>query len=283
MQNLKLNWHFTNHCNMHCAFCYAAKDSTHSDLFAIAKKLKDFKAINLVGGEPTLHKDYNALVEYLSSFHTLSVVSNGSIFLKDNKTFMTTLRYCETIGISIDSINPAINIKIGRRVGNKALQEEAYLWLCEMIKKNGKRLKINTVVNTLNKDDDMNDFIQKAQPDVWKIFQVLPIDKLNTKDMCITDSCFRDFIHRHKAHFNIMQIEDNICMTNSYIMLDSLGRFFNNVGGRYVYSSSILDICVKDAFDSMGYNLDAYKNRYMRPDITIYKPHISNQCLEYQL
>ena len=56
--SLKLNWHFINNCNMHCKFCYASKDLYNINLFKIAEKLKPFKYINLVGGEPTIYKNY---------------------------------------------------------------------------------------------------------------------------------------------------------------------------------------------------------------------------------
>ena len=266
IKHLKLNWHFTNLCNMRCAFCYAAKNSTKPNLFAIADKLKDFTFINLVGGEPTLHKDYSALVKYLATNHKVSVVSNGTKFLLNNDIFTTTLQHCETIGISIDSVCTKTNMLLGRSYGSKrAISENEYLWLCKRIKESGKRLKINTVVNSFNVDEDMNDFIEKAKPDVWKIFQVLPIEGYNTKAICITDSEFKSFIQRHKRHSHIMQIEDNHCMTNSYIMLDSLGRFFNNIGGKYTYSQSVLDngICVMDIFRSMNYDIQAYNNRYL--------------------
>jgi hypothetical protein len=37
-------------------------------------------------------------------------------------------------------------------------------------------------------------------------------------------------------------------MTGSYIMIDPMGRFFDNVDGRLVYGPSILDVGVAQAF-----------------------------------
>ena len=66
--SLKLNWHFINNCNMHCKFCYASKDSCDINLFKIAEQLKPFKYINLVGGEPTIYKNYILLLHHLKSY-----------------------------------------------------------------------------------------------------------------------------------------------------------------------------------------------------------------------
>ena len=40
-------------------------------------------------------------------------------------------------------------------------------------------MKLNTVVNAMNLDDDMSELVLKLRPDRWKIFQVLPVDGQN--------------------------------------------------------------------------------------------------------
>ncbi|WP_434419673.1 hypothetical protein [Nannocystis pusilla] len=41
--------------------------------------------------------------------------------------------------------------------------------------------------------------------------------------------------------------EDNAAMTDSYAMLDPLGRFYGNHGGRHLYSAPILEVGVQTA------------------------------------
>ena len=266
---LKLNWHFINNCNMHCKFCYASKDSCNINLFKIAEKLKPFNYINLVGGEPTIYKNYIHLLHYLKSQgHILSIVSNGSMFLKDNSILKTTLKCCDVIGLSIDSLNKDTCIKIGRSVGNsKPIREEEYLYLTSHIKESGKALKINTVVNRYNYKENLNSFIEKALPNKWKIFQVLPIENLNfCKELLISNEEFNYFLNTHAENERIMYSENNDNMTSSYIMLDAKGRFFNNIDNKYIYSNSLFDddVDLYEEFFKMNYSIDKYYDRYKK-------------------
>lgn len=267
--SLKLNWHFINNCNMHCKFCYASKDSCNINLFKIAEKLKPFKYINLVGGEPTIYKNYIHLLHYLKSQgHILSIVSNGSMFLKDKSILKTTLKCCDVIGLSIDSLNKETCIKIGRSVKNsKPITKEEYLYLTYKIKESGKALKINTVVNRYNYKENLNSFIEKALPNKWKIFQVLPIENLNfCKELLISNEEFNYFLNTHAENERIMYSENNDNMTSSYIMLDAKGRFFNNIDNKYIYSNSLFDddVDLYEEFFKMNYSIDKYYDRYKK-------------------
>ena len=61
-----------------------------------------------------------------------------------------------------------------------------------------------------------------------------------------------DFIKRHE-NFNPIA-EDNDAMLESYIMVDPLGRFYQNSGNLYSYSESILEVGVVRAFNQVMYN-----------------------------
>lgn len=52
--------------------------------------------------------------------------------------------------------------------------------------------------------------------------------------------------------------EDNDMMTGSYLMLDPLGRFFQNFGKRHYYSKSILEIGVEEAIMQVGWDLNKF-------------------------
>ena len=267
--SLKLNWHFINNCNMHCKFCYASKVSCSIDVFKIASKLKPFKYINLVGGEPTIYKSYIPLLYYLKSQnHVLSIVSNGSIFLKDKSILNATLECCDVIGLSIDSLDKETCLKIGRSIGNsKTITEKEYLYLISKIKESGKELKINTVVNRYNYKENLNSFIEKIIPNKWKIFQVLPIENLNScKELLISDEEFNYFLNTHAENDKIIYSENNDNMTSSYIMLDAKGRFFNNIDNKYIYSNSLFDddVDLYEEFFKMNYSIDKYYDRYKK-------------------
>ena len=103
----------------------------------------------------------------------------------------------------------------------------------------------------------MSDLVRAVQPDRWKVFRVLPIAGQNdgrVEPLLITGDQFREFIarHAHLADEGIPPVpEDNEDMTGSYVMIDPMGRFFDNVDGRFVYSRPILEYGVEEAFASV--------------------------------
>ena len=65
--------------------------------------------------------------------------------------------------------------------------------------------------------------------------------------LLVSPAQFTAFIERH-AHLEADGLapvaEDNQAMTGSYVMIDSVGRFFTNTSGRHTYTRPILDVGV---------------------------------------
>jgi len=107
----------------------------------------------------------------------------------------------------------------------------------------------------------MSDLFDTLKPDRLKIFQVLEVKGENdekVKPFLITEKQFQHFINNHKNYLFIA--ESNSIMKNSYLMLDSLGRFFQNSSGSIEYSKSILEIGVIDAIKEVGWD----KKKFIR-------------------
>jgi radical S-adenosyl methionine domain-containing protein 2 len=102
----------------------------------------------------------------------------------------------------------------------------------------------------------MTALVLRIRPERWKIFQVLPIAGQNDgiEPLLISAQQFRSYVDRHahlaRADLDVVA-EDNSAMTGSYIMVDPMGRFFDNVDGRLVYSQPILEVGVERAFASI--------------------------------
>lgn len=87
--------------------------------------------------------------------------------------------------------------------------------------------KINTVVNTYNKDENMIHEINDLNPIRWKVFQCLLLEGenvgegalRNAEKFYIDDKSFSDFIDRHKS-LRCLVPESNVKMQNSYLILD---------------------------------------------------------------
>lgn len=250
------SFHIVKPCNMKCKFCYATFDDmriinqlSKNDVFNILDKLKakGLQKITFAGGEPLLYKRIIEVVTYSKAIGlTTSIITNGSLLTDE---LLEKLKgELDWIGVSIDSLNETTNNLIGRTNKKKI----NYLELCLKIKKAGFRLKINTVVNSFNCNDDLNNFIDKVKPDRWKVFQALRVEGQNDKqfdEIKVSKEQFESFISNHKHQKSIV-VEDNEAMTGSYLLIDPQGRLFENSKGKHTYSKPLqdndIDICLSE-------------------------------------
>ena len=55
--------------------------------------------------------------------------------------------------------------------------------------------------------------------------------------------------------------ESNDAIKGSYVMVDPAGRFFNNTKAAYNYSLPILEVGIKNALETMNYNIEKFIDR----------------------
>jgi len=125
-------------------------------------------------------------------------------------------------------------------------------------------LKINTVINSTNFSEDIKDFIRFANPERWKVMQVLPIkgqNDTNIEEFIISKDEFNFFIENHREFSEIMVTETNTEIMGSYVMIDPAGRFFCNSEGTHNYSQPILEVGVDSAISKMNYDVKKFLNR----------------------
>ncbi|SMO39808.1 radical S-adenosyl methionine domain-containing protein 2 [Saccharicrinis carchari] len=291
-----VNFHLWKSCNMRCNFCFATfqdiKESilpkghlTREESLGVVHELANvgFKKITFAGGEPTLCPWLPDLIKTAKNLGlTTMIVSNGSIlnsnFLEDNKNHL------DWIAISVDSLNPETNRKIGRLVnGKEPMSIDTYKSMANMIKHYGYGLKINTVVNNANKTEDMNTFIRYTKPQRWKVLQALSIqgqNDRNTGRFEVSNHEFSGFIDKHKTLDGIVNMvaESNDAMIGSYAMVDPEGRFFDDVDGKHGYSDPINKVGGLKALKQVRYNYDKFIERggqYEWEKITTKPKHIT--------
>ena len=129
-------------------------------------------------------------------------------------------------------------------------------------------MKLNTVVCRANLDDNMADLARRLNPDRWKVFQVLPVDGQNDgriEKLLISENEFSRWVQRHerllKGEIGFIA-ESNELMTGSYVMIDSLGRFYSNVDGKHMYTRPILEVGIKEAWSENQF----YEHRFIERD-----------------
>nr|WP_285817032.1 viperin family antiviral radical SAM protein [Janthinobacterium kumbetense] len=291
VRELVVNWHVTEVCNYGCRYCYAKWEDGGStqelihDSSAVKALVEEvgrfFKPgnsnnplwpgmrwaslrLNLAGGEPLLYaeKALDVILHARRLGLETSVISNGS---RLTPALMQALApHLAILGLSLDSSEEKTNLGIGRV--DRQLRTLSMPELVDMIALGRQinprlRLKINTVVNALNWQEDMSKLIGRLAPEKWKILRMLP--KI-TDDLSLSDAQFDTFVRRHANLDHGVRVEDNADMTESYLMIDPYGRFFQNKPGEkgYQYSDAILDVGAARAFSQVNVSTRKFCSRY---------------------
>ena len=276
-----VNYHLYAPCNMRCKFCFAPFHDVKremklpkghlpkEDCLSLVDRLAEFgfEKINFAGGEPLLCPWLPDLIARAKEHGMVtSIVTNGS---RITDQWLNDLNgSLDWIGLSIDTVDPEKSVRIGRAVAGKIpITEEGYLDIIGKIKRHGIRLKINTVVNSVNWEEDLTPFIQLAKPERWKLFQVLRVKGQNDAqiaDFIITPEQFEAYVERNRIVENdgiSVVPENNEAMTESYVMIDPAGRFFDNTQGFYRYSEPILKVGVEEALKQVSIDPERFRQR----------------------
>ena len=273
-----VNYHIWELCNMRCRFCFATFQDVKTELpkghldrqrtAEVVERLCEFgfEKINFAGGEPTLCRWLPDLIKSAKRHGlTTSIVTNGS---RLSPAYLERLSGAlDWIAVSIDSVNAATLSNIGRtpRSGGP-MSAEDYIAVIEDIKRHGIRLKVNTVVNRHNCEEDLSAFIRQVEPERWKVFQALPVEGQNDQhidDLAVTPAQFAAYLERNKDVGRGVEVvpESNELMTGSYAMVDPAGRFFDNTKGRHTYSRPILEVGVAAALEDVEVRADRFEAR----------------------
>jgi radical S-adenosyl methionine domain-containing protein 2 len=267
MKPISVNFHITKTCNYSCQFCFATfKDQNRTtslnEAKAIIKLLRDAgtEKINFAGGEPTLYPNFGHLIKYAKELKlTTSIISNGA---KIPQLLPKYGEFIDWVGLSVDSSNEITQAQLGRGSGDHVKKSEE---LFQQLHKFGVKVKLNTVVTSLNYKEDMSKFIAKVKPDRWKVFQVLPIKGQNdgyVEKLLISKDKFQLFLENNSKLEKFKPVvEDNNLMISSYLMIDPTGRFYNNQNGHYIYSSPILEKGVESAINEVEWNSQKFLSR----------------------
>ena len=266
-----INYHMTPRCNMSCRFCFArfkgVTELKQSESINLVQRIADygFRKINFVGGEPTLVPWLKKVLKEARNYGLItSIITNG--WNIERNWLDEHARYLDWIGVSIDSLSPNTNKKLGRKVhGVNIPDNKTYLDSIDLIREYDVKLKINTVVNRLNKNETFHKIITRGHPEKWKIFQVLLIknENMNALDLSVSRNEFDSFILRHSDLSSVTEIYPEYCddMMGSYLIIDPSGRLVDNSQGKYQYSDCILDIGFQRALEQVRVSSVKFQRR----------------------
>ena len=272
---VSVNYHFTRKCNATCSFCfhtsktsYVCSEEKIRHGLALLKR-EGMRKINFAGGEPFLYRKLlGSLLKYCKEdlgIESISIVSNGS---KIDKSFLMEHKaHIDILAVSCDSFDRDTNIRIGRMDHGKDYDNVATLSrISRWCREYGIKFKLNSVICTLNVDEDMAQNVALLEPFRWKVFQVLMVAKendgpeaiRNARSLQISDEQFENFCARH-SHLKSFVPESNRLMKSSYLILDEYMRFLDKDNGRE--SRSIIEVGVKKALSEVHWDEAAFKER----------------------
>lgn len=260
---IAVNFHLYKPCNYRCRFCFATYRDIQGhlsleDARRLLQQLREAgtEKLNFAGGEPTLHPHIGVLMaEARRLGFVTALITNGA---RLDRLLDEHAVDIDWVGLSIDSGDEEIQARLGRGKGGHVARSTAHAVRVHAL---GLGLKLNTVVTALNWREDMRPLVRRLRPARWKVFQVLAIEGQNDGDvepLLISAEQFHAFVERHRslgAEGMGPVAEDNEAMTDSYAMIDPLGRFYGNHGGRYVYSRPVLEVGVLGALAEVEFQL----------------------------
>ena len=276
-----VNYHLWEPCNMRCGFCFATFQDVKQEMnlpkghlpkeecISVIDRIAEFgfEKINFAGGEPTLCRWLPDLIARAKEHGMVtSIVTNGS---RITDQWLDTLNgSLDWVGLSIDTVDPEKLIDLGRAVGgNIPITETGYLDIIRAIKQRGIRLKINTVVTSVTWQEDFTAFIRLAKPERWKLLQALAVKGQNDAfiaDFTVTAAEFEAYVRRNRIvesdGIGVVP-ESNAAMTESYVMIDPAGRFFDNAQGSYRYSNPILRVGIAEALKQVSIDTERFRQR----------------------
>lgn len=176
----------TEKCNLRCTYCMPAEGipltpAAHLmsayEIFEIASHFvkRGVDKIRLTGGEPTVRKDINQIIERLSSLPTkLALTTNGLMIHRHIDVLKKA--DVDVINISIDSLDREKFKKITLRDQYEQLEKNMAL-----LDSQGFRLKLNVVLLKGINDDEIIPFINLSKDRNWQIrfIEFMPFDGNN--------------------------------------------------------------------------------------------------------
>jgi len=270
-----VNLHITEKCNYQCTYCYAVFKSENelelNEWKNVVDKVSDYfishgvrGRINLAGGEPTIVRFLDELINYIDSKDIdVSIITNASRLTKERIDSWTDK--VSMIGISIDSLDRETNLIIGRKQGQHTLDYENLKGLLFYIKSKGMLLKVNTVISKLNVEEDITRLYNEVGFDRIKLLQVRIQENCNeaSKPTEINSIEFDVYVSKvmNKTH-GTMIIETTDLIESSYVIIDPEGYLISNANKMYSRVGNILEETLEKLILKANLDINKFNERY---------------------
>lgn len=291
-EKYKVNLHILEPCNLKCKHCFSHFGSSKILPLGSWKRIVDncvssemVDGFNIAGGEPLLYPDLEGLIRYINSLGMkCSIITNGTLVTPE--WIKRNAKYLDAIGFSIDSFEPATLRAIGRATSSgEYLSIMRLRNLCYTIKRNNSecKIKINTVVSSLNKEENLAESIKELFVPLykWKILKMRGFENetFSNLPISISEEEYEKYVERNLDFFGIerkkekgsevyevplnMKIVVEKELAASYLIIDSNGNLLDNsVRGSHVAAANCLETPFEEAFRKLKFNSELYLSRY---------------------
>lgn len=292
MKKIKVNMHLTETCNYRCKYCFA-----HFAGHAVLSKEQWMKIIdncadsgmvyeiNFAGGEPMILPYLTDLAEYVNYRGlSCSLITNASYMTEE-----WIIKYAglfRTIGISVDSFIPETVKETGRcTVSGEIQSADRYASIIRMIRKYHPqvKIKVNTVVNALNRREIPADFFRKysVTVDRWKLLKMSYFDDgcHNNSSLEISDDEYYKFVKANLTALEVdgfdknkviyttdsnMNVVAERTVSGAYYMIDAGGYLVDDtLNTSYTRVINCIDEPFAEGIERLTLYTDIYNSRYI--------------------
>lgn len=218
-----VSWALTYRCNLRCKYCAywkkTAKELSTKEIFKILHEMANagVRGISFTGGEPLLREDIADIINYTKS-------KGIFVSLSTNAT-----KICE----KIEDIKNADSIQVSLD-GDKKVQDairgegtyQAVIRALSLLKKEGKKVRIATVLSQYNLDNLDFIFGISERFNMPVIFQPATKQLLGSKEINLSAPKKQKYVEAIEKI--IQKKKRNSCVFNSFVGLEHLKHYPNN-------------------------------------------------------
>ena len=288
MKKMKVNFHICEACNYRCKHCFAKFDCRKTlsaeEWIRIADNVIDsglVYEINIAGGEPMLHKGLMEIARHIRKRGVdVSLITNGHFmtpeWIRENAGVF------KTIGLSIDTLDPERQKHLGRcdSKGGHLTPEEVGERIRLLRETNPKiRIKLNTVVSAVNRDDNLAEKVKGWKIDRWKIMKMQLFENAQFSNRCIeinetgyikyVERALKEFGHSYREADSMVYVSAGTeivaekVLRASYIMIDANGWLVDDSqNDNYTMIADCLRESFTEGYERLPFNRDNYMKRY---------------------
>ena len=173
----------------------------------------------------------------------------------------------DTLGISVDSINPKTLVALG--ACNQSHEVLTYDKLSELVSfarsvNPGIHIKLNTVITKLNAGEDLTIIGKELDVARWKMLRMKLFihDVFDNTALLASQADFDRFVSRHAEVSDDVVPENDL--TRSYIMVDNQGRLLDDESEEYKVVGSLLSEDFGTVFGRYHFDEKTYSVRYKK-------------------